>query len=254
MNNVKVSGVVITYNEQRNIHDCLESMKPIVDELVVIDSFSTDNTVSIAENAGARVIQHPFAGHIEQKNVAMKEAHYDIILSLDADERVSEAMAASIKQIKANWVGNAYSFNRLNNYCGAWLKRSWYPDRKLRLWDRTYGEWGGTNPHDKVIVQHGVRTLKLKGDILHYAYDNLEEHFEQVKKFAIIAANSKYQKGKKVNFVIHLIFNPFYKFFRKYILRLGFLDGYYGFIFSAVTAYLNFLKYARLWELNRKKK
>lgn len=253
-NSVKISGVIITYNEERNIKACIESLHGIVDEVVVVDSFSTDNTQKICEELGVKFIQHKFFGHIEQKNYAMEQASYDVVLSLDADERVSEQMKAAVLEVKQNWEFDGYIFARLNNYCGAWLKRSWYPDKKLRLWDRRKGKWGGTNPHDKVVMQDGATSKKLKGDLVHYAYDNLEEHFEQVKKFAVIAANAKFEKGKKANFVFHLILSPWYKFFRKYILRLGFLDGYYGFIFSAVTAYLNFLKYSRLWELNRNKK
>lgn len=251
---VHISGVIITFNEERNIKACIESLQGLVEEIVVVDSYSTDNTQKICEDLKVKFIQHEFQGHIEQKNYAMEQARHDFVLSLDADERVSESMKASILKVKGNWTADGYIFARLNNYCGAWLKRSWYPDKKLRLWDRRKGKWGGTNPHDKVILIEDAKIKKLNGDIIHYAYENLEEHFEQVKKFAIIAANAKFQKGKKANFVVHLILSPFYKFFRKYILRLGFLDGYYGFIFSAITAYLNFLKYSRLWELNRNQK
>ncbi|MBL6448957.1 glycosyltransferase family 2 protein [Fulvivirga sp. 29W222] len=249
---VKISGVIITYNEERNIEACISSMIDIVDEVVVVDSYSKDQTEEICKRLGVKFVQHAFEGHIEQKNYAMNQASYDHILSLDADERVSEKMKASIQAVKDNWQADGYIFNRFNNYCGAWLRRSWYPDKKLRLWDRRKGQWGGTNPHDKVIVSG--KTEKLKGDILHYAYENLEEHYEQIKKFAIIAAHAKFEKGKKANFIFHVILSPLYKFFRKYVLRLGFLDGYYGFIFSGLTAYLNFMKYLRLWELNRNQK
>ena len=249
---IKISGVVITYNEERNIRDCIQSMQGIVDEVVVVDSYSTDNTEELCRELGVKFVQHPFEGHIEQKNYAMHQASFDHILSLDADERVSDQMRQSIVKVKADWQADGYVFNRFNNYCGAWLRHSWYPDKKLRLWDRRKGRWGGTNPHDKVIVEGKVQ--KLKGDLLHYAYDNLEEHYEQIKKFAVIAAHAKFNKGKKANFIIHVLLSPAYKFFRKYVLRLGFLDGYYGFIFSGLTAYLNFMKYLRLWELNRNRK
>ncbi|MEX2335953.1 MAG: glycosyltransferase family 2 protein [Fulvivirga sp.] len=250
---IKISGVIITYNEERHIKQCITSMLEIVDEIVVVDSFSTDQTVEICKGLGAKVIQHPFEGHIQQKNFAMHQASFDHVLSLDADERVSSEMVASIKAVRENWQADGYVFSRFNNYCGTWLKHSWYPDKKLRLWDRRIGKWGGTNPHDKVVMNNGVEVRKLKGDILHYAYENLEEHYEQIKKFAVIAANAKFEQGKRVNFGIHVLLNPWYKFFRKYVLRLGFLDGYYGFIFSGLTAYLNFMKYLRLWELNRNK-
>lgn len=250
---IQISGVIITYNEERNIEACIRSLQGIADEIVVVDSYSTDHTPEISTKLGAKLYQHPFEGHIEQKNYAVGKASYDYILALDADERISEEMKASILQIKnKSWDVDGYTFNRLNNYCGTWLKHSWYPDAKLRLWDRRKGYWGGTNPHDKVVLKNG-QVRKLNGDILHFAYENLEEHIDQTKKFAIIAANAKFKQGKKTFFFIHVVLNPFYKFFRKYVLRLGFLDGHYGFIFSALTAYLNFMKYSRLWELNRNK-
>lgn len=247
---VKISGTIITFNEERNIKDCIQSLKPVVDEIVVVDSYSTDNTVNICKELGARVVQNKFEGHIEQKNFAMKCASFDHILSLDADERLSDLMQNSILETKSKWKYDGYSFNRLNNYCGKWLRFSWYPDRKLRLWDRRDGIWGGTNPHDRVIVQSG-RVKKLKGNILHYAYQNLEEHYDQIRKFAGIAAHAKYKEGKSVNILVHLVLNPAFKFFKRYFLSLGFLDGYYGLVFSALTAHLNFMKYARLLELKR---
>ncbi|MGB0523408.1 MAG: glycosyltransferase family 2 protein [Flammeovirgaceae bacterium] len=250
---VKISGVIITYNEERNIKDCILSIKDVVDEVLVVDSFSTDKTVEICESLGARVIKHPFEGHIQQKNYAMEQSTYDHVLSLDADERASEEMIAVIKQAKEKWQGSAYKFNRLNNYCGAWLKRSWYPDAKIRLWDRRKGKWGGENPHDRVIVSDGDIT-KVKADIIHYAYADLEEHFHQVTKFAIIAANAKYKQGKKASFLIHVLIGPWFKFIKRYLFQFGFLDGYYGFIFSALAAFVNFKKYLRLWELNRNAK
>ena len=250
---VKISGVIITFNEARNIEDCIVSLKPVVDEILVVDSFSSDETVQICNQLGARVVQNEFQGHIEQKNFAIENAENDVILSLDADERLSEDMSKSVLLVKNEWKNSAYSFNRLNNYCGKWLRHSWYPDRKLRLWDRRKGKWGGTNPHDKVVMTDS-QPIKLKGDILHYAYENLEEHFEQVKKFAIIAANSKYKEGKKANILVHIILNPFFKFVKRYFFRLGFLDGYYGLVFSGLTSYLNFMKYTRLRELNQSNK
>lgn len=247
---IQLSGVIITYNEERHIEACIQSMQEIVDEVLVVDSFSTDRTVEICQSLGVRVIQHPFEGHIQQKNYAMQQATHDYILSLDADERVSPKMMEAIRTAKRHWKGGGYQFNRLNNYCGAWLKHSWYPDAKTRLWDRRKGAWGGTNPHDRVIIEEGGIT-KVKGDLIHYAYGDLEEHFQQVTKFAIIAAHAKFKQGKKVSFITHILLGPLFKFVKRYFFRLGFLDGYYGFAFSALAAYVNFMKYFRLWELNR---
>lgn len=247
---IKLSGVIITFNEEKHIQACIESMATVVDELLVVDSFSTDRTVEICEQLGARVIQHPFEGHIQQKNFAMEQAKYDYILSLDADERVSEVMMASIKEAKKDWQGAGYQFNRLNNYCGAWLKRCWYPDAKIRLWDRRKGAWGGTNPHDAVQITDGAIN-KVKGDLIHYAYGKLEEHFLQVTKFATISAHAKFKQGKRANFIVHILLNPFFKFIKRYFFKLGFLDGYYGFIFSIVDSYYGLMKYLVIWELQR---
>jgi hypothetical protein len=172
------------------------------------------------------------------------------VLSLDADERVSEGMKDSILKVKNSWQADGYRFNRLNNYCGSWLKHSWYPDSKIRLWDRRKGKWSGENPHDKVVIDNG-KVEKLEGDIIHFAYSSVEEHLAQIIKFAVISANQKFSKKVKVNFFIHIILGPIFKFMKRYIFKLGFLDGYYGFIFSVLSALLNFLKYVKLWDLYR---
>lgn len=251
-NPVKISGVIITLNEAKHIRACIQSMLPVVDEIVVVDSHSTDETPAICQELGVHFLQHPFGGHIEQKNYAMQQARYDHILSLDADERVSEKMTEAILSVKANWSAEGYAFNRLNNYCGHWLRYAWYPDRKTRLWDRRKGQWGGTNPHDKVVVQGKVD--RLEGDLLHYPYATVDEHFEQNRKFAVIAAQSKFAKARQVRFLIDVVLGPCFKFLKLFVIKRGFLDGYYGFIFSALASYVNFMKYLKLWELNRHEK
>jgi len=252
-NPVQISGVIITYNEEKNIERCINSLQDLVDEIVVVDSYSTDDTKSICQNLGIRFIEHNFEGHIEQKNFAMRQATHHYILSLDADEMISSQLKSSILEVKKNWDGDGYSVNRLNNYCGKWIRHSgWYPDRKIRLWDRRKGQSCGTNPHDKVELTDG-KVQFLKGDLLHYAYREVGEHIEQINKFAIIAAEEAYLKGRKSNFLIHVILNPWFKFFRKYFLQLGFLDGYYGFVFCSVASVFNFFKYLRLKELYKSK-
>ncbi|MTI29248.1 glycosyltransferase family 2 protein, partial [Cytophagales bacterium RKSG123] len=150
----KISAVIITYNEEKNIQRCLESLKGVVDEIVVVDSLSTDNTKKICEKFDVHFIENPFEGHIEQKNYAMGCARNDYVLSLDADEALSPKLKESILKVKENWTADFYSFNRLNNYCGQWIRHSgWYPDKKIRLWDRRKGKWGGKNPHDNVVMK-----------------------------------------------------------------------------------------------------
>lgn len=165
-NPVKLSGVIITYNEERNIERCLESLKGICDEIIVVDSISTDRTKEICLAYGVRFVENPFPGHIEQKNFAMEQASHNYVLSLDADEALSEELRKSIMVIKQNWTSEAYRFNRFTNYCGQWIKHSgWYPDTKTRIWDRRKGKWGGTNPHDSVLLEANVKPALLKGDL-----------------------------------------------------------------------------------------
>src|SRR3954466_10005620 len=138
----KLSAVIITLNEERNLSRCLQSLQGIADELVVVDSFSSDKTEEISKSFSAKFIQHKFEGHIEQKNYALAQTSFDFVLSLDADEALSDELKSSIKSIKENWQHDAYEMNRLTNYCGQWIKHSsWYPDKKVRLFKKTAGKW-----------------------------------------------------------------------------------------------------------------
>jgi glycosyltransferase involved in cell wall biosynthesis len=246
-----ISVVIITYNEQQNIARCLDSVLAVADDIVVVDSFSTDQTAQICQNyPQVRFVQHTFDGHIEQKNYAITQAKYPHILSLDADECLSVQLTQSILQIKQNFNKTGYYINRLNNYCGTWIRHSdWYPDRKLRLWDSRHGQWGGTNPHDKFELQANSSTAQLKGNLLHYSFHSIEQHIEQINKFSSIAAQQLYLKGKRAN-AYHLLIKPCFKFFKSYVLRLGFLDGYYGYVACRNSAHGIFLRYAKLKKLN----
>ncbi|HEX3008578.1 MAG TPA: glycosyltransferase family 2 protein [Bacteroidales bacterium] len=144
-----ISAVIITFNEENNIERCIRSLEGIADEIIVVDSYSTDNTVEIALNLGAIVYKQVFLGHVEQKNFALSKTSHSHVLSLDADEELSDKLRESILEVKENWTHDGYYFKRLTNYCGRWIKHtSWYPSKKLRLWDKAKGEWGGVNPHD----------------------------------------------------------------------------------------------------------
>jgi len=247
----KISLVIITYNEERNIGRCIDSAGGVADDIVVVDSFSTDKTIEIARSKGARIVQHAFEGHIEQKNFAITQAVYPLILSLDADEALSPELATSIKSVKENRKSDAYLMNRLTNYCGQWIHHSgWYPDKKLRLWDSRKGKWGGMNPHDKFIMQAGSATSRLKGDILHYSYYSVEEHIRQVEKFSFIAARAYFeQKRKGAGILMYL--SPVAAFMRQYFLNFGFLDGHYGFTICKNCAREKWLKYKNLLELKK---
>ena len=250
---IAISAVIITFNEEKNIGRCINSVRDVADEIVVVDSFSTDKTEQVCKSCGVRFIQHAFEGHIEQKNYAMSEANHDYVLSLDADEALSEELKASIRNVKEKCNHDGYSFNRMTNFCGKWIKHcGWYPDKKVRLWNRNKGSWGGVNPHDKVVMQENSSIRHLSGDILHYSYYTISENISQINNFSDIAAGSSCEMGEKANVVLDIFLNPIFTFLKKYILQLGFLDGYYGLIVSINSAYFRFLKYAKLREMNKK--
>lgn len=248
---MELSVVIITRNEEHNLARCLASVKPVADDVVVVDSFSTDATEHIAKEHGARFIQHTFEGHIEQKNWAITQAKFPWVLSLDADEALDEALARSIAEVKRSGKANGYSMNRLTNYCGTWIRHGgWYPDVKLRLWDGRKGQWGGTNPHDRYEMQPGARIEHLRGDLLHYSYRSISDHIKQVDYFTTIAAKAMYQQRRRAG-LLKLLLSPGVKFIGDYIFRLGFLDGHHGLVIARVSAHATFLKYAKLRQLWR---
>lgn len=247
---VQISGVIITFNEEKNIERCLQSLQGVCDEIVVVDSFSSDRTKEICAQFNVRFIENPFAGHIEQKNFAMEQASFDYVLSLDADEALSDKLKEAIVSVKKNWTASAYRFNRFTNYCGQWIKHSgWYPDTKTRLWDRRIGRWGGTNPHDSIELNAGVKTVHLSGDLLHYSYYTMEEHVVRSAKYAKISAKAMYAQGRKAS-VAKMLLSTGFRFMQDYIFRLGFLDGFYGLVICGTSSHTTFLKYAYLRSLN----
>ncbi len=249
-----LSAVIITLNEEDKIGRCIDSLWHVADEIIVLDSFSTDNTVVIAKEKGAIVKQEKFAGYIEQKNRAIKFATHDYILSLDADEALSPALISSILKEKEEFKFKAYSMNRHNHYCGKFINHGlWYPDRKVRLFDKRVAAWGGTNPHDKIILQDNLKPCLLKGNILHYSFDTIEEHLERNERMSSIAAESIIEAGKKKHWS-KIFLSPAWSFFHGYILRRGFLDGSYGFIIAKQNARLSYLKYQKLHRLQKENK
>lgn len=243
------SAVIITFNEERNIRRCLESLKGVADEIVVLDSFSTDKTPEICAAFGVRFFQHAFDGHIEQKNRALTLASFDIVLSLDADEALDDNLKNAIQQCTQNWLADGYTMNRLTNYCGQWIHYSgWYPDKKLRLFDRNKAQWGGLNPHDKIMMTDQARIEHLEGDLLHYSYYSVEEHRERSHKYAFIGAQAMLNAGEK-GYYYQLIINPLSKFVRNYILKRGFMDGKAGWTICTITALETFWKYRYLLRL-----
>ena len=244
-----LSAVIITFNEQDHISRCLESLHGIADEILVVDSYSTDSTEEICRKFNVRFVQHAFEGYFEQKNYALSLASFPIVLSLDGDEALSDELKKSLLEVKNNWKCDGYHFNRSNNYCGKWLRFSrWYPDRQLRFFDKGKGRWTGPNPHDKVKLERGTRIKWLKGDLLHWNYASYEDHIDKINRFSTIAALEYFRAGKRAGLLTATIHTA-WSFFRSYFLNAGFLDGYSGYICCSITAYASFLKYAKLRKL-----
>ena len=196
---VQISAVIITCSEGCNIGRFLESLQGVVDEIVVVDNYSSDRTEEICQSLNAVFIRHRFQGHIEQKNWAILQASSPYILSMDAHEALSERLKDSILKVKENWSHDAYYFNRLTSYCGKWIRHtSWYPSRKMRLWDSRKGNWGGVSPGGKLILNGNSRSKFLKGDLLHYAYNSLDEHVLRISSSSSMLASSYYEQGKRI--------------------------------------------------------
>jgi glycosyltransferase involved in cell wall biosynthesis len=246
----KISAVIITYNEELFIGKCLDSLEGIADEIVVVDSFSTDATEEICMKHNVRFIKHAFEGYRDQKNYSLKQATYKHILSLDADEALSDKLRQSILAIKDKWDYDGYQFNRRNNYCGTWINHSeWYPDRQLRLFYADHGKWGALNLHEKFLMSNGATIGRLKGDLLHWPFLSLQDHINKMAKYSIIGAEEFHKAGRKANMFTPYI-HFFWGFFRSYIFNRGFLDGKNGYLICSMYAKSTFNKYKRLRILN----
>lgn len=251
---IKLSVAIITYNEENNIGRCISSVKEIADEILIVDSFSTDKTEEISLSLGCRFIKNPFLGHIEQKNFALTHSSHDYVLSLDADEALSPELLQEIKRAKSRVEFDGYVFNRLTNYNGFWVKHSgWYPDKKLRLVKKSEARWGGVNPHDILQMKNPHQKIGyLNGDLLHYSYDSIAAHVNQTDKFTTIAAKAAFLNGRKSS-LFKIFTRPFIKFIRDYFFKRGFLDGRYGFIICCINSLYALLKYSKLYELQKGK-
>ena len=249
-----LSAVVITWNEENNIGRCIDSLRHVADEIIVLDSYSTDNTVAIAREKGAIVKQENFTGYIEQKNKALQLTTHDYVLSLDADEVLSKELIDSILEAKKEFKHVAYFMNRYNNYCGRFIKHGlWYPNQKLRLFDKRIASWGGMNPHDKIELRENKTAKFLQGDILHFGFATINAHMQRNQELSSIAAWSLFEEGKK-QYSPKIVLSPVWSFFNGYFLRLGFLDGYYGLIIASLTANQSYLKYQKLRRLQKQNK
>ena len=241
----KISVCVISFNEEAKIGDCLRSVQPIADEIVVVDSCSQDRTRAIAAGFTDRVIEQPFLGYINQKNFAVDQARHDWILSLDCDERLSDELCSAIASRKDTLdSANAYRMSRKTYYLYRWLEHCWHPDRKVRLFHRAHGRWGGVDPHDCVQTD-ASRIVDLPGELRHYSYDSISDHVQKLDRFSEIAANEAFANGRRAT-----SFDPFAHgasaFMRQYVWKRGFLDGFAGLTASLFSGFYTYVKYAKL--------
>jgi glycosyltransferase involved in cell wall biosynthesis len=245
-----VSGVVICLNEADGIARCLESLR-WCDEIVVVDSGSTDGTREIARRFSERVIEQPFLGYVRQKNFALEQAKHDWVVCLDADEALDGRLCAEIPAAiaAAREAVAGFELDRITWFLGVWHDRGeWYPDWQLRVFRRSRGRFEGRDPHDRVVVDGEVR--RLAGRLEHYNYRDLSDHVQTIDRFSAWLARSMHDDGVRFR-LRDLLLRPPGRFLKGYVARQGFRRGLPGFLVSASTAYYVFMKYAKLWELER---
>jgi glycosyltransferase involved in cell wall biosynthesis len=240
-----VTATVITFNEAANIEAALASLS-FLDEIIVVDSQSTDNTVALARAFTDKVFVRSWPGYVAQKNFAAEQARHDWILSLDADERISEPLADEIRALAGDGTA-AYRIPRVTFHLGRWMRSTdWYPDFQMRLYDRRRARWTGRHVHESVKVDGPVG--QLRGEILHYAYRDLSHHLQTMDRYTALAARQMFEDGRRAGWW-DLATHPPAAFLRNYVLRGGFRDGVPGLIVSAMNARYVGLKLAKLWEL-----
>jgi glycosyltransferase involved in cell wall biosynthesis len=244
----RLSAVLITRNAAALIEPCLDSLA-FADEIVVVDSSSSDATAELASRKGARVVQKEWLGFGRQKQFAVEQAQHDWVLCLDADERVSPELAASIRRALATPVSPVYRMARRNRFLGRWLSHGeGYPDWSPRLFNRLNARWSDDLVHEKVLF--AVTPGTLEGDLLHDSYDDLASYLERQNRYTTLAARQAYERGKHAG-PLHLLASPVVRFFKFYVLRLGFLDGLPGLVHISIGCMNSYLKYAKLMELRR---
>lgn len=250
---MQLSVVVITLNEEKNIERCLKAVQSIADEIILVDSLSTDKTQELAKPFVSRIINQEFLGYVGQRNFATEQAIHDWVLMLDADEVVDEELCQNILAVKNNPEYEVYQLKRLTNYCGKWIRHSgWYPDKKIRLYNRTKGKWVGELVHEHWEANtDNEKVGTLQGHLLHYTFNSIDEHIRQIHKFTELSAQSAAKAGKTCS-LLKIWFGPKWYFFSRYFLKLGFLDGYYGYIVCRLSAYAQLIKYSKIRAYSKK--
>lgn len=248
----QISAVIITKNEEKNIERCLKSIEKVSDEIIIVDSFSTDNTKAIATSFSKVVfVPHAWEGYSGSKNYGNSLAKNNWILSIDADEALSPELQESILTLKNQNESVNYKFARLTNYCGSWIRHcNWYPDAKIRIFNREEAKWVGESVHETLAFSEAQKTITLKGDCYHYTISSLEDHFEKVNKYSSLWAREAFAKGKKKGH-LSLLTKPFITFFQVYLVKQGFRDGFHGFVISVMASYSKFQRIAKLINLHK---
>jgi glycosyltransferase involved in cell wall biosynthesis len=246
-----LSLIVITRDAAHELAECLASA-PFAAEAVVVDSGSRDDTVAIARRAGARVVEHAFEGYGPQKNFAVAQAAQDWVLCIDADERVSAQLAASIREAFARGAPTAAGFMiaRRNRFLGRWLAHGeGYPDWNVRLFDRRRARWSSEPVHEKVVA--GGDVPRLRGDLLHASAESIDAYIAKQNRYTTLQAEAMHARGERAA-TMRIVLSPLARFLRFYVVRLGFLDGIAGFAHIAIGAFASFLKYAKLRALEKR--
>ncbi len=247
-----LSVVIITRNEEKNIGRCLKSVSGMASEIIVVDSHSTDKTTEICKQYDATVMVRDFKGFGDQKQYATEQASHEWVLSLDADEQLSEELKRAIEKELQNPQSDVYSFNRLTNYCGQWIRHGgWYPDKKIRLYKKASAQWNEFPVHELLVVKKGAKRGHLNGDLLHYSIESMEYHINQINKYSTIAAQNIIDKNRRIN-AFHLCIKPIARFIKIYFLKAGLLDGYYGFVIARNSAFAVYLRFAKAKAIKRK--
>lgn len=246
-----LSVAIITLNEEEHLPRCLASVQDLASEIVVVDSGSTDRTAEVANKAGAVFRVEAWAGHVAQKNKALAACSQPFVLSLDADEEVSPELAEALRRLFDERLPGPDGFwiNRRTFYLGQWIHHSWNPEWRVRLVRKDRAQWSGRDPHDKLEVQG--TTARLTGDLLHYSYDDLQDHFSRTLRYARISAGTMRSQGKICHWY-HLMFSPWLAFLKKLVLRSAWRDGWRGWIISMATFFGVFAKYAFRFEMQLK--
>lgn len=249
---VPISVVIITKNEAANIARCLEAVTQVSDDVWILDSYSTDETVAICKSMQVNVLQHEWLGYAGMKNWGNKQCKNDWILSIDADEVLSEALIQQINKATFE-AGSVYFLDRMTNYEGHWVKYSgWYPDWKPRIFNRHEAAWTGDFVHEKLSFSvESMQKVKLKGLLYHFSYPTKAHHKVKIAQYAKLGAEELFQRGKKSSF-LKRYFSPLFRFVKTYFIKLGILDGKTGFTIALFDASLVYQKYHHLHRLNQK--